>query len=154
MGDFLLERDSRRDAALIEELVIVWKKSVEATHHFLTEQDIVDLRPLVEAGVKEIADLILAKDKLGRVIGFMGIEHHKIEMLFVCPQYFGQGIGSKLVTYATDAYKIEYVDVNEQNQQACGFYQHMGFVICGRSELDDQGKPFPILHLKKDKNKK
>lgn len=40
-----------------------------------------------------------------------------------------------------------YVDVNEQNEQAAGFYRHMGFVVKHRSALDEQGNPFPVLHL-------
>ncbi len=39
------------------------------------------------------------------------------------------------------------VDVNEQNEQALGFYQHLGFSVIGRSPLDGQGKPYPLLHM-------
>jgi hypothetical protein len=40
------------------------------------------------------------------------------------------------------------VDVNEQNPGVCRFYQACGFVVEGRSELDDAGRPFPLLHLR------
>jgi hypothetical protein len=40
------------------------------------------------------------------------------------------------------------VDVNEQNEQALGFYLRMGFEVEGRSELDSTGKPFPLLHMR------
>jgi putative acetyltransferase len=40
------------------------------------------------------------------------------------------------------------VDVNEQNPQGVGFYRHMGFEQVGRSELDGQGNPFPLLHMR------
>ena len=39
------------------------------------------------------------------------------------------------------------VDVNEQNEQAVGFYLKMGFTVTGRSPLDAQGKPYPLLHM-------
>jgi putative acetyltransferase len=39
-------------------------------------------------------------------------------------------------------------DVNEQNGQAVGFYKRMGFTATGRSPLDGQGRPYPLLHLK------
>ncbi|ENH9207696.1 GNAT family N-acetyltransferase, partial [Vibrio vulnificus] len=42
---------------------------------------------------------------------------------------------------------VTKVDVNEQNPQAVGFYEHMGFKVVSRSPLDDMGKPFPILHM-------
>ena len=38
-------------------------------------------------------------------------------------------------------------DVNEQNGQACRFYQHLVFQVVSRDETDPTGKPFPILHL-------
>lgn len=41
------------------------------------------------------------------------------------------------------------LDVNEQNEQAVGFYLHMGFEVAGRSELDGTGKPYPLLHLRR-----
>ncbi len=37
--------------------------------------------------------------------------------------------------------------VDEQNEQAVGFYLKMGFEVAGRSELDSTGKPFPLLHM-------
>jgi putative acetyltransferase len=41
------------------------------------------------------------------------------------------------------------VDVNEQNDGAIGFYGHLGFEVTGRSEFDDQGRPYPLLHLRR-----
>ena len=38
--------------------------------------------------------------------------------------------------------------MNEQNPQAAGFYEHMGFVVEGRSPVDDAGRPFPLLHMR------
>ena len=40
------------------------------------------------------------------------------------------------------------LDVNEQNPQAVGFYEHEGFVVAGRSPVDDAGRPFPLLHMR------
>ena len=69
-------------------------------------------------------------------------------MLFIDPDFRGKGIGSILTNFAITTLKIEKVDVNEQNPQAVGFYKKLGFKIIGRSELDGQAKPYPILHLK------
>lgn len=41
------------------------------------------------------------------------------------------------------------MDVNEQNQSAKLFYQVMGFEEYDRSEVDDAGREYPILHLKR-----
>lgn len=37
--------------------------------------------------------------------------------------------------------------MNEQNPLALGFYEQAGFRVAGRSERDEAGRPFPILHL-------
>jgi len=39
-------------------------------------------------------------------------------------------------------------DVNVQNSQAVGFYERMGFVEIERSEVDSQGRPYPLIHLR------
>lgn len=81
-------------------------------------------------------------------IGFIGRNGTMIEMLFVDPKYHGKGIGSRLINHAI---KIKgrnlQVDVNEQNDGAYAFYKRLGFVQVGRSELDNSGQPFPLLHL-------
>lgn len=68
-------------------------------------------------------------------------------MLFVKPNFIGQGIGKPLIKTATENYNAEKVDINEQNPVAKGFYEHMGFIVENRSECDDYGNPFPILHM-------
>ncbi len=69
-------------------------------------------------------------------------------MLFVSNDSRGNGIGKRLVEYVIEVLDVNYVDVNEQNPQAAGFYKHMGFEVFKRSELDEQGNQFPILHMK------
>ena len=61
--------------------------------------------------------------------------------------YWGTGIGKKLVTYAINHLQVTKVDVNEQNIQAVGFYKHIGFNTYKRSDLDGEGKEYPILHM-------
>lgn len=38
-------------------------------------------------------------------------------------------------------------NVNEQNEQAVGFYKKMGFNVTERTEVDDLGRPYPLLSL-------
>jgi putative acetyltransferase len=38
--------------------------------------------------------------------------------------------------------------VNEQNTAAVAFYKACGFVVEGRSELDETGRPYPLLHMR------
>lgn len=68
-------------------------------------------------------------------------------IFFVDAAFRGSGVGKTLLLYAVDSLNVRYVDVNEQNPRAVGFYTHMGFDVIGRSPIDGDGKPYPLLHL-------
>lgn len=148
MNKYHLKEVKKRDEKLVCELLQVWQKSVEATHLFLTEKDVYELIPYVKMGIMGIETLIIVQSQDTKVVGFMGIEKEKIEMLFLHPDFFRRGIGTGLVNYAIRKCKVTSVDVNEQNPQAYEFYLSVGFKVESRSELDEQGRAFPILHLK------
>ena len=138
---------TNRTAALTNQLVGLWDRSVRVSHGFLTESDIARLRPVVWRAVQEIPVLTVAID--GKEIGgFMGVAEQKIEMLFVSPEYIGKGVGGRLLRYAISEQGAQYIDVNEQNPLATAVYEHIGFQVYERSDTDDQGQPFPILRMK------
>ena len=129
------------------EVVEVWEASVRATHHFLRPGDIEFFKPLILKEYLKMVELKAARDSENKIIGFLGVAGRSIEMLFIHPDYRGQGIGKALLRFACEKYNTNLVDVNEQNEQAVGFYEHYGFKIVGRSPLDGLGKPYPILHM-------
>ncbi|MEH0886904.1 GNAT family N-acetyltransferase [Enterobacter sp. UNJFSC 003] len=135
-----------------ERLVAIWESSVRATHHFLQESDIAALRPLLLNAYLPNLKVVIARDETGMIHGFLGVDDNRIEMLFVDDVSRGKGVGKLLLTYAVDHFCANEVDVNEQNPQGVAFYRHMGFVQVGRSEVDGQGNPFPLLHMKLDKD--
>ena len=137
-----------RDPELIAEMLGIWESSVRASHHFLTERDILRLMPQAEEALRQIETLWMVKD-VRRPIGFMGVQERKIEMLFLHPDYFRKGIGRMLVQKAFDEQDVQYVDVNEQNPSAVKFYERMGFRVFCRDSIDDQGNPFPILRMER-----
>ena len=138
---------SVRTPAVMEHLESLWESSVRATHDFLTDDNIQDLKSLVRQGLEAIPILCAATDGQGNILGFMGIEENKIEMLFITPEARGLGIGRQLVIHAIESFNTTLVDVNEQNTQAAGFYRHIGFSTFKRSPIDGQGNPFPLLHM-------
>ena len=79
----------------------------------------------------------------------MGLDGHKLEMLFISPEKRGRGLGRKLLEYGMEKFGVNELVVNEQNPQARGFYEHMGFAVRERSELDEQGNPYPILFMER-----
>lgn len=138
---------SERTDDLVNVLVGLWDKSVRASHHFLAEGDIRHLTPFVGEAIRGVETLLVMYQG-NRPLAFMGVENRKIEILFVAPDCFGNGFGKQLVRIAMEQYGVCYVDVNEQNPQAEGFYRHLGFRTFERTETDGQGNPFPILKMK------
>jgi putative acetyltransferase len=130
-----------------DRLLEVWEASVRATHHFLAESDIQFLTPLVLNGVYSLSHLLCARDHAGVLVAFVGVEGSKMEALFVHPAWRGMGIGTRLARHVMGTLGVTEVDVNEQNDQAVGFYRRLGFEVIGRSPLDGQGRRFPLLHM-------
>jgi putative acetyltransferase len=110
------------------------------------------LRPLVaEYFAGSASDLWVLTDEKDVPIGFLGLAGDSIAALFLDPAHRGQGGGRRLVSHAQELRGSALtVDVNEQNVAACGFYEAQGFAIVGRSPVDDQGQPFPILHMRRE----
>ena len=128
-------------------LLEIWEASVRATHDFLQEEDLQELKPLILEQYFDAVDLRCAKNSNGEILGFCGVHNGNIEMLFISPDVRGKGVGALLAAYAIKFQGATKVDVNERNEQALGFYQHIGFSVTGRSPVDGQGKPYPLLHM-------
>lgn len=131
-----------------QQLIEIWESSVRATHNFLTERDLLELKPLILDQYFNTVDLNVARNCEGELVGFCGVSDSNIEMLFIAPQARGKGVGTLLAWHAIRVQGATKVDVNEQNEQALGFYKHLGFEVIGRSSLDGQGKPYPLLHMR------
>ena len=129
------------------EVVNVWESSVRATHHFLKEEDIEYFKPLILNTYLDAVELRCVRNNEKKIVGFLGVAEQNLEMLFIDPGYRGKKIGKILLEYSIDNLNVTKVDVNEQNEQAVGFYQHCGFEVIGRSEWDSSGKPYPTLHM-------
>lgn len=141
-------------AAKVQEypaLVELWRRSVQATHDFLDAADLEliyrQMPVLYLPGVREVRLIETRCGDSWRIGGFMGCNGSHVEMLFVEPEFFGQGLGSVLLRHARARYGKLTLDVNEQNARALAFYQRRGFAIMGRSALDTGGRPYPLLHL-------
>jgi|GEM_PF-617161 len=134
----------------VASLLTLWEASVRATHLFLEEKDIVAIRKDIPAAMRDVT-LLVAAGKDDTPVGFLGLSGSHVEMLFVAPAFFRQGVGTALLNAAQSmaAERALTVDVNEQNHDAMAFYMRQGFRVAGRSPFDRQGRPFPLLHLAK-----
>ena len=144
-------KKEERNENLIQELLKVWENSVRATHKFLSNEEILKIKKYVPEALASISHLIIDNDENGNPVAFMGIEENKLEMLFITSDYRGKGIGKKMLSYGIENYGVTNLAVNEDNPQAKGFYEYMGFKVYQRNELDDQGNPYPVLYMKLDR---
>ena len=126
-------------------LMEIWESAVLSTHDFLKEEDFLYYKERLPVYFQYVN--LFGFEQEGILIGFMRIAEGNLEMLFIDNKYRGAGIGKKLITYAIDNLQVTKVDVNEQNVQAVDFYEYMGFNIYKRSNLDGEGKEYPILHM-------
>lgn len=142
--DFKIEvyREDFRD-----QLLGVWERSVLATHHFLTPGDFEEIKELVKSMDFNELDVFCLTGE-GQVLGFVGVLDRKVEMLFLDPDFFEQGLGKKLLMFAITRLGADKIDVNEQNTKAVEFYQRAGFQTFMKTETDDQGRNYPLLRMK------
>lgn len=126
--------------------VEIWRRAVDATHDFLSPQDRSAIDEMV-CGFLPQAPLWLAVDADDYPLAFMFIDNGHMQALFVDPAHRGTGVGAALVRHGLTLHPKMTTDVNEQNGQAVGFYEKMGFRRTGRSPVDDQGRPYPLIHL-------
>ena len=123
-----------RTPELLSRLLEIWEASVRATHLFLSEEEIGSIREYVPQALEGIAHLIAAEEETGCPAAFMGIEDGSLEMLFIAPEERGKGLGKRLIRYGLEHYDVTRLAVNEQNLQARGFYEHMGFRVYKRAD--------------------
>ena len=138
-----------RTERLIRQLLQVWERSVRATHDFLPEEETGAIGQYVPQALRGVEHLVIAKGKNGRPAAFMGIEGQTLAMLLLAPEEKGKGMGKRLLQYGAAVYGVDRLTVKEQNAQAGGFYEHLGFEVYKRSEQGEQGGPYPILHLRR-----
>lgn len=126
--------------------VEIWRGAVDATHDFLSPEDRKAIDEMVCDFLPQVP-LWLAVDGNDHPLAFMLIDNGHMQALFVDPACRGTGVGAALVRHGLALHPRMTTDVNEQNGQAVGFYERMGFKRTGRSPLDDQGRPYPLIHL-------
>lgn len=140
-----------RNSSLINQLLEVWEDSVKATHLFLSNEEIKNIKEYVPQAIFGVSHLVIIENESHQPIAFMGIEDTRLEMLFIKNSERGNGLGKQLLNYGIENYNVNELAVNEQNPNAKGFYEYMGFKTYKRTELDEQGNPYPILYMRLEK---
>ena len=116
----------------------------------LTAAEIQEIKAYVPQALTGVSHLLVAEKMPGQPVAFMGLEGHRLEMLFLSPAERGAGLGRQLLEYGIRHYHLQELTVNEQNPQAVGFYEHMGFTTRRRTDRDEAGDPYPLLSMERD----
>lgn len=124
----------------------IWESSVKATHDFLKEEDFNYFKEVIPKNYLPHLDVYLIVEN-DEAKGFASVAEGNLEMLFIHNDARGKGYGKKLYQFMKDKTGLTKVDVNEQNSQAIGFYEKLGFRPIGRSEKDGSGKDYPLIHM-------
>ena len=140
-------RASRLDD--IEAMYEVWRTSVLATHDFLSEADFADICVQVRRDYLPNRDFTIAIDDDNRVIGFMRVEGTEIDSLYIAPAFRRKGLGRRFVAEAARRVENLEVEVNAQNAQAVAFYGAMGFQVISSVQADRDGRPYPLMRMRK-----
>ena len=121
---------SQREPQLIYQLTAIWEDSVRATHLFLSEAEIQKIKAYVPHALTGVSHLLVAEKMPGQPVAFMGLEGHRLEMLFLSPAERGAGLGRQLLEYGIRHYHL-----------------HMGFETYRRTGCGEQGGPYPLLYM-------
>lgn len=137
-----------KNSSLISQSLEVWEDSVKATHLFLSNDEIKNIKEYVPQAIWGVSHLVIIENENNQSITFMEIEDRKLEMLFIRNSKIGEGLGKKLLNYGIENYNVNELVVNEQNLNAKGFYEYIGFRTFKRTELDEQGNLYSILYMR------
>lgn len=104
----------------------IWESAVRATHDFLSEEDLQHFKEIIPKEYLPNLEVYLISEN-NEAQGFASVAEGNLEMLFIHDDARGKGLGKKLYQFIKDKTGLTKVDVNEQNPQAIGFYEKMGF---------------------------
>lgn len=93
---------------------------------------------------KQVVD---GQDDCGKHVGYAGIAGHKLETLFLHPDYFKKGIGAGFWKRPLQHIRLRRLTLTNRIRRRRYFMNIWGEVYA-QDEFDGQGNHFPILHLR------
>ena len=113
------------EPSMLPAMLEIWEDSVRASHFFLKDNDIVEIKEEVKGAFAFLQNILVANVG-GEFAGFIGVSEKMIEMLFASPKFFNLGLGKRLILEACNAFFAKQdeilVDCNEQNERGLKFY--------------------------------
>ena len=91
-----IRRSTKND---VDRVLQIWRDAVDATHHFLSQEDRVAIETEVVSFLPD-APLWVAVDEQNKPLGWMLLDEDRMEALFIDPVSRGEGVGRALVQHA------------------------------------------------------
>lgn len=110
-------------------IMAVWLESNIEAHHFIRSQYWKENYDQVKVLLPQA--IIFVYEKKGVVLGFIGLNDHFIEGLFVKPSEQSKGVGQALLNYVKESKTSLVLHVYKNNERAVRFYLKEGFNITG-----------------------
>lgn len=79
---------------ILSQLLEIWEDSVRATHHFLSDAEVNQIKKYVPQALTGVKHLIVAENEIGIPVAVMGTQDHRLEMLFISSKERGKGTES------------------------------------------------------------
>ena len=138
--------DPARD---LERCMETWRQASEVGHPFLGPDALDPDQQVIRDRYMPAAEILVEGGDNGPR-GFIALLGSMVGGLFVNPEYHGRGVGSALVLEAARDRRALDVEVYEANEGARVFYLRAGFVEVSRRELDDHGRPLPLIRMRRE----
>lgn len=129
------------------DLLRIWLEASRLGHPFLGEETLQAQLPTIRDHYLPHADNWVAGS--GPARGFIGLVGNHVGGLFVSPSAHRSGIGRALIEHAAGRCGELTVEVYERNEGAAAFYRRCGFEQTGRKPRDDDGRPLPLLCMRR-----
>ncbi len=114
-----------RTEMIVNQLLEVWEDSVKATHLFLSNEEIKNIKKNVPQAISGVSHLVIIENESYQHIAFMGIEDTKLEMLFIKNSERGKGLRKQFYVEnenykmigksVTDTSWFDEIDTTNQN---------------------------------------
>lgn len=124
---------------ILDQVMQIWLAGNLAAHSFIDSQYWRDAFVGVEAAIKD-ANVIVAEDSSGKIIGFIGLVDNYVAGLFVSENKQGSGVGTQLLKAAQAQIPQLTLDVYQKNDRAVTFYQRQGYQITKSGIDSDTGE--------------
>jgi putative acetyltransferase len=129
----------------LDALTDIWDRAARSSHGFMHPDDLAEMRPLIRDSYLPSMDVWLAQTPDGTPAAFIGAHDTHVELLYVDPAFHGRGLGTHLLGHVG----ATSVEVYADNAEGVGFYRSRGFAEVLRRDRDADGRPYPMVVLRR-----